>query len=95
MEELVDAFLYLGPNRLAMKEPLPAYIVLDADYMAEVQRREAVLGRAIGTQKEFYQQFVNDAENLLFTLPKPPDAREVQGNVQNCLNELKKHGHAQ
>ncbi len=83
MEDLVDAFLYLGPKDLALKEQFPAYIVLDAEYMAEVRRQE---GGGSQTVKEFNQQFVDDAENPLFTLPKPPDPKEVQANVQSCLD---------
>jgi hypothetical protein len=83
MEDLVDAFLYLGPTDLTLKEQFPAYIVLDAEYMAEVRRRE---GGGSQTVKEFNQQFVDDAENPLFTLPKPPDPKEVQANVQSCLD---------
>ncbi len=83
MEDLVDAFLYLGPKELALKEQFPAYIVLDTEYMAEVRRRE---GGGRQTEKEFNQQFVDDAEDPLFTLPKPPDPKEVQANVQSCLD---------
>jgi hypothetical protein len=94
MEDLVDAILYLGPNDLAMKEQFPAYIALDTDYMAEVRRRDSVLsGKGSLTDKEFYQEFVNGAENPLFTLPKPPDKNEVQAAVQSCLDR-KNHGSA-
>lgn len=87
MEDLVDAFLYLGPKDLALKEQFPAYIVLDADYMAEVRRRESVLsGGGASSDKEFYQQFVNDAENPLWTMPKPPGPKDVQAWVQGCLD---------
>jgi hypothetical protein len=87
MEGLVDAFLYLGPKDLALKEQFPAYIVLDADYMAEVRRRESVLsGGGASSDKEFYQQFVNDAENPLYAMPKPPDPKDVQAWVQGCLD---------
>jgi hypothetical protein len=70
---------------LALKEQLPAYIVLDEEYMAEVRRRESVLS-GLGAQKDFYQQFVNDAEDPLFTLSKPPGAQEVQAVVESCLD---------
>lgn len=87
MEDLVDAFLYDGPKDLALKEQFPAYIVLDADYMAEARRRESLgPGGGTPTDKEFYQQFVNDAENPLYTMPKPPDPKDVQAAVQSCLD---------
>lgn len=86
MEDLVDAFLYLGPKDLAMREQFPAYIVLDSDYMAEVRRREGADGQSAN---EFNRQFVDDAEDPVFTLPKPPDPKEVQANVQSCLDRKK------
>ena len=94
MEDLVDAFLYDGPKDLALKEQFPAYIVLDADYMAEARRRESLgPGGGTPTDKEFYQQFVNDAENPLYTMPKPPDPNDVQAAVQSCLDR-KSRGNA-
>jgi hypothetical protein len=92
MEDLVDAVLFLGPQDLALKEQFPAYIALDADYMAEVRRRESLLPEGgAATDKEFYQQFVNDAENPLYTIPKSPGPEEVQAAVQSCLDR-KSHG---
>jgi hypothetical protein len=32
---------------------------------------------------------VLDAENPVFMLPKPPDTKEVQTNVQSCLDRKK------
>jgi hypothetical protein len=42
--EMVDAYLYLGPRDLLLNEPTPAGIFLDKDYMAELQRRTAIMG---------------------------------------------------
>jgi hypothetical protein len=42
--KLVDAYLYLGPRDLLLKEPRPAEVFLDKDYMAEMQRRAAITG---------------------------------------------------
>jgi hypothetical protein len=41
---MVDAYLYLGPRDLLLKEPRPAEIFLNKDYMAEMQRRAALMG---------------------------------------------------
>ena len=42
--KMVDAYLYLGPRDLLLKDPHPAEIFLDKDYMAEMKRRAAILG---------------------------------------------------
>jgi hypothetical protein len=42
--EMVDAYLYLDPRDLLLNEPTPAEIFLDKDYMAELQRRAAIMG---------------------------------------------------
>ncbi len=42
--EMADAYLYLGPRDLLLNEPTPAEIFLDKDYMAELQRRAAIMG---------------------------------------------------
>jgi hypothetical protein len=41
---MVDAYLYLGPRDLLLKEPRPAEIFLNKEYMAEMQRRAAIMG---------------------------------------------------
>lgn len=41
----VDAYLYLGPQELLLKEPRSAEICLNKEYMAELQRRATVMGR--------------------------------------------------
>jgi hypothetical protein len=41
---MVDAYLYLGPRDLQLREPRPAEISLDRDYMTELQRRATLLG---------------------------------------------------
>jgi hypothetical protein len=42
--EMVDAYLYLGPRDLLLNEPTPAEIFQDKDYLAELQRRTAIMG---------------------------------------------------
>ena len=48
---MVDAYLYLGPRDLQLIEPRPAEISLDKDYMAELQRREALTGEVTPEDK--------------------------------------------
>ena len=42
--KMADAYLYLGPRDLMLKEPYPAEIFLDKDYMTEMKRRAAIMG---------------------------------------------------
>jgi hypothetical protein len=42
--KMADAYLYLGPRDLLLNEQAPSEIVLDKDYMAELQRRAAIVG---------------------------------------------------
>ncbi len=43
-----DAYLYLGPAALMLRDPIPAYVVLDTAYMAELGRRAAVRRGPLG-----------------------------------------------
>lgn len=93
MEDLVDAFLYLGPQDLRLLEQMPADIALDVDYRMELRRRESLPGypgASGGTvaTKEVDQQIVNGAEKPLFVIPKapPPDPKFDKDAVQSCLD---------
>jgi hypothetical protein len=83
MEELVDAFLYLGPQDLRMREKTPADIALDADYITEYLRRGAITGfpGVPGTLTDFNHQMLNGADNALLVVPKTP-----VGPMQSCLD---------
>lgn len=94
MEELVDAFLYLGPQDLRLREKIPADIALDVTYRTELQRGGAMLGfpdAASETSQEFDQEIVKSAEDPLFSIPKQPDPdpKLTQRAVQDCLERLK------
>jgi hypothetical protein len=94
MADLVDAFLYLGPQDLRLLEQMPADIALDVDYRMELQRRESVAGfpgAAAGTLKDSDQQIVNGAEHPLFSVPKPPDPGAM---VQSCLERKSRNSTA-
>jgi hypothetical protein len=93
MEDLVDAFLYLGPQDLRLSEKLPADIALDVNYRMELQKGGVMLGfpeAATETAKEFDQQVVNKAASPLFVIPKAPDPKladsELSKAVQSCLD---------
>jgi hypothetical protein len=60
--------------------------------MAEARRQESQ-GPQGGkpSDKEFYQQFVDDAENPLYATPKPSDPKGEEEAVQSCLDR-KSHG---
>jgi hypothetical protein len=89
MADLVDAFLYLGPQDLRLTEKVPADIALDVDYMTESHRREVLMGlpgSAAWTLKEFDQQIVNGAESPVFVVPKLEDPKPYFPFIrQNCL----------
>jgi len=85
MEDLVDAFLYLGPQDLRLWEKTPADIVLDTDYMKEWQRRLSVMGMPGMELQEFQGQITGRALNPIFSIDnKPPDPKEMQEAVKMC-----------
>ena len=90
IEELVDAFLYLGPQDLRLREKIPADIALDASYRAEFQRGAAMYGFPDGaseTSQEFDREIVKTAEDPIFTIPKQlQDPKGVEQAVQGCLD---------
>lgn len=82
MGDFVDAFLYFGPQDLRLKEQMPADIALDADYVMELERRDAMSGFSmIGTRKEFDQRILSSAENPLLGF-KQADTKPF---VKRCL----------
>ena len=93
MEDLIDAFLYPGPQDLRLREKIPADIALDAGYRAEFQQGGAMLGfpdAASETPQEFDRQIIKRAEGLLFSIPKQDDdPKSTQRAVQDCLDRLK------
>jgi hypothetical protein len=91
LEHYIDAFLYLGPQEFRLKEPMPANVVVDADYVTEVRRREFLVGipGASKSPKEVAEGFVQEAQDpILEGAPKLPDVKDIE---QGCL-EQKKQG---
>jgi hypothetical protein len=97
MADLVDAFLYLGPPELALKEQMPADIALDADHMKELHRREILVGEPEATtmtQKEQDESIVKGAEDPMFDLSgRPVNSLSMQQVIaaitQSCLDQKK------
>jgi hypothetical protein len=87
MDDLVDAFLYLNPEGLALKEQVPADVVLDSEYWTELKRRETLQRFPLTSD----QQIVNDAESPLLEVPTAEETKAlmqgplVQKDVQDCL----------
>jgi hypothetical protein len=90
VEHFIDAFLYLGPQEFRLKEPMPADIALDADYMTELRRRQSLMGFWGGeskSPKDFNDDVVREAQNpILEGAPPPPDTRAIE---QSCLDNKK------
>ncbi len=85
----LDAFLYLGPLKSSLVEPLPADIALDRAYRSEWLRRMKLVGLpGPSTLEEFDTQIVASAANPIFTpAPTTPISQEVRMKVrQSCLS---------
>ena len=101
MSVLADAFLYLGPLDLELKEQVPAEIALDVDYRMELQRRDslpefpgAVPTPSPKTLKDENQEIVEEGKESIFVPEKPSDSTgpdpELSKAVQSCLDR-KRH----
>jgi hypothetical protein len=89
LEHYIDAFLYLGPQEFRLEEPMPANIVVDADYLTEVRRREVLIGipGASKSPKEVADGFLEEAQDpILEGAPKLPDVKDIE---QGCLEQKK------
>lgn len=75
VEDVVDAFLYLGPRDLRLFEPTPASIALDTPYLTELQRREALTafsGVPPRSLDELRDELRQEAQWTLLGPPLPP-----------------------
>jgi hypothetical protein len=81
VEDLVDAFLYLGAQDLRLWEKIPADIALDYNYMRELDRR-AVLQQFIPPWWS-RERILDDAEYAV--IGKQPDPEFLKQLVETCL----------
>jgi hypothetical protein len=85
----IDAFLYLGPQKLLLTEPLPADIALDRAYRSEWLRRMKLVGLpAPSTLEDLDAQIVARAGEPMAI---PPTRRSVSQEMklrirQDCLS---------
>jgi hypothetical protein len=85
----IDAFLYLGPQKSLLAEPLPADIALDRAYRSEWLRRMKLVGLpGPSTLEEIDAQIVASAANPMLT---PPPRKSVSQEMklrirQDCLS---------
>lgn len=86
VEDVVDAFLYLGPRDLRLFEPIPASIALDHEYMTELERRAALTAPPGSpppmSLEEMRAEIVQAAQQpFLEGPPPPPDVKAIE---QRC-----------
>jgi hypothetical protein len=77
ISKMVDAYLYLGPRDLLLKEPRPAEISLDKDYVAEMKRRAAIMGLGPVTDQADPEKVSDRDYNPFFY-----DPNELQGMMK-------------
>ena len=65
----MDAYLYLGPRDLLLNEATPANIVLDMDYMGELQRRAAIMKNGLMADEVNPQKISERDSNPFFYDP--------------------------
>jgi len=87
MAALVDGFLYLGPQEHRLGELVPAAVAIDTEYIAELQRRDSLLGFfGARSLQQFHDEVVEDAQNPMLEPPPLPDVKALQ---QRCLDRKK------
>ena len=85
----IDAFLYLGPQKSLLTEPLPADIALDRAYRAEWLRRMKLVGLpGPSSLEEVDAQIVASAAHPMLTpAPRQPVSQEMKLRIrQDCLS---------
>lgn len=86
----IDAFLYLGPQKESLTEPLPADIALDRTYRSEWLRRMKLVGMpGPSTLEELDAQIIASAGNKPNAAPfsRQPFSQEMKASIrQSCLD---------
>jgi hypothetical protein len=92
VSDLIDAFIYLGPQTLHLKEEYPADVALDVAYTSELIRRSTIIGLPEPqTVAEFNQRTLINASNAILTTERLPDAKEFYPLIRKlCLERTNK-----
>ena len=87
VSDLLDAFLYLGPQSLQLREPIPADIALDRAYRSEWLRRLKVSGLpGPSTLEEVNAEIVASAADPIIITPRNANSKELYPLIrQGCL----------
>lgn len=87
VSDLLDAFVYLGPQTLQLTEPIPADVVLDHTYRTEWLRRQKMSGfPGPETMDAFNDEIVASATNPINVVPRNPDAKDLYPMIREaCL----------
>jgi hypothetical protein len=89
--DLLDAFLYLGPQSLQLREPIPADIALDHAYRSEWLRRLKASGLpSSSTLEDVNAEIVASAADPIILTPRNPDSKGLYPMIrEGCL--MRKH----
>ncbi len=87
VSDLLDAFLYLGPQSFQLREPIPADIALDRAYRTEWLRRLKASGQpGPSTLGEVDAEIVASAADPIMVTPRNPAEKELYPMIkQGCL----------
>jgi hypothetical protein len=87
MAVLVDGLLYLGPQEHRLGELFPASVAIDTEYIAELQRRDSLLGFfGARSLQQLHDEVVHDAQNPMLEPPPLPDVKALE---QRCRDRKK------
>lgn len=93
MAELVDAFLYLAPPGLLLKEQIPASIASDPEFTAELSRRADLLGirwMVPWADGNASSQIQRSAEDPLLEVARAPDQALLMKTEEDCRESTRK-----
>ena len=88
VKDRIDAFIYLGPQRTLLTEPIPADIALDQHYMSQWLRRMKLVGLpGPSSLGEINAQIVASAADPINAMPEKTTSKSMISKVKlDCLS---------